>query len=137
MPATATTLIPSTTNGTATGNYDGSSTWFYSDAAKGDGFYGYSDGLHTVSWQITDFVGKITIQASLVETPVDDAYPDTPDWFDVVLVDPAGTASGTTQTYSSSTSSQVAFNFTGNFVNVRASISDWTAGSINKLRFNY
>lgn len=31
MPATATTLIPSTTHGTATGNYDGSSTDFYSD----------------------------------------------------------------------------------------------------------
>ena len=130
MPATATTLIPSTTNGTATGNYDGSSTWFYSDAAKGDGFYGYSDGLHTVSWQLTGFTGKITIQASLVETPVDT------DWFDVTLVDPAGTASGTLQTYTTE-SSHKAYNFTGNFVNVRASITDFTAGTINKLRFNY
>ena len=130
MPATATTLIPSTTNGTATGNYDGSSTWFFSDAAKGDGFYGYSDGLHTASWQLTDFTGKITIEASLVETPV------STDWFDVTLVDPAGTASGTIQTYTTE-SSHKAYNFTGNFVNVRASITDFTAGTINKLRFNY
>jgi len=130
MPATATTLIASTTHGTATGNYDGSSIAFQSDSAKGDGYYGYSDGLHTVSWQLTGFTGTITIQASLVETP------GSTDWFDVTLVDPAGTASGTSQAYSTETSHK-AFNFTGNFVNIRASITSFTAGTINKLRFNY
>ena len=130
MPATATTLIATTTHGTATGNYDGSSVAFQSVSAKGDGFYGYSDGLHTVSWQLTGFTGTITIQASLVETP------GSTDWFDVTLADPAGTASGTLQAYSTETSHK-AFNFTGNFVNIRASITAFTAGTINKLRFNY
>ncbi|SVB70165.1 uncharacterized protein METZ01_LOCUS223019 [marine metagenome] len=131
MPATATTLIPSTTNGTATGNYDGSSTWFYSDAAKGDGFYGYSDGLHTVSWDVASFIGDITIQASLVETPTTD------DWFDVTMTDPAGTVYTSPYDGSTAQTAHVAYNFTGNFVNVRASVTNFTAGSINKLRFNY
>jgi len=130
MPATATTLIATTTHGTSTGNYDGSSVAFQSDPAKGDGYYGYADGLHTVSWQLIAFTGKITIQASLVETPT------SADWFDVTLSDPAGTASGTLQTYTTNTS-HLAFNCTGNFVNIRASVTDFTAGTISKLRFNY
>ena len=131
MPATATTLIPSTTNGTATGNYDGSSTWFYSDAAKGDGFYGYSDGLHTVSWDVASFIGDIKIQGSLVETPTTD------DWFDITMTDPAGTTYTSPYDGSTAQTAHVAYNFTGNFVNVRASVTNFTAGSINKLRFNY
>ena len=131
MPATATTLIASTTHGTATGNYDGSSIDFQSDSAKGDGYYGYSDGLHTVSWQVTSFVGDITIQASLVETPTND------DWFDVAMTDPAGTTYTSPYDGSTAQTAHVAYNFTGNFVNVRASVKNFTAGSINKLRFNY
>ena len=130
MPVTATTLIPSTTFGSQSGNYDGSTSGFWSDPAKGDGYYGYADGLHTASWSIKSFTGKVTIQASLLETPTET------DWFDVTLVDSAGTAQGTAQTYSTSTS-HVAYNFTGNFVNVRAYISEWTEGSIVKVRFNY
>ena len=130
MPATATTLIASTTHGTATGNYDGTATAFQSDSAKGDGYYGYADGLHTVSWQLTGYTGTITVQATLVEVPA------TTDWFDITLVDPAGTASGTTQTYTTETAHK-AFNFTGNFVNVRVSVAGFTAGTINKARFNY
>jgi hypothetical protein len=131
MPATATTLIASTTHGTATGNYDGSSIAFQSDSAKGDGYYGYSDGLHTVSWQVTSFIGDIKIQASLVETP------GTGDWFDVTMTDPAGTTYTSPYDGSTAQTAHVAYNFTGNFVNVRASITNFTAGTINKLRFNY
>lgn len=131
MPATAITLIPSTTHGTATGNYDGSSTDFYSDTAKADGYYGYADGFHTVSWHVTGLVGKITIQASLVESPT------STDWFDVQLVGPDGSAY--TEQYDGSTAQTFhkAYNFTGNFVNVRAYVSNFTAGTINKIRFNY
>ena len=131
MPATATTLIASTTHGTATGNYDGSSIAFQSDSAKGDGYYGYSDGLHTVSWQVTSFIGDIKIQASLVETP------GTGDWFDVTMTNPAGTTYTSPYDGSTAQTAHVAYNFTGNFVNVRASITNFTAGTINKLRFNY
>ena len=57
MPATSATLISTTTNGTPTGNYDGSSIAFYSDEVKGDGYYGYTDGLHTVAYFLNAFVG--------------------------------------------------------------------------------
>lgn len=131
MPALATTLIPSTSHGTATGNYDGSSIYFYSDAAKGDGYYGYNDGFHTVSWQVTSFIGDIKIQGSLVETPATD------DWFDITMTDPAGATYTSPYDGSTAQTAHVAYNFTGNFVNIRASVTNFTAGSINKLRFNY
>ena len=133
MPVTATRLIPSTTYGTSSGNYDidVSTSTFQSDAAKGDGYYGYADGLHTVSWDVNSFIGKITIQASLVETPT------STDWFDVTLVDPAGTDYTSPYDGSTAQTAHVAYNFTGNFVNVRASVTNFTAGSIVKVRFNY
>ena len=131
MPATAITLVPSTTHGTATGNYDGSSTDFYSDSAKADGYYGYADGFHTVSWHVTSLVGKITIQASLVESPTDT------DCFDVQLVGPDNSAY--TEQYDGSTAQTFhkAYNFTGNFVWVRAIVSNWTDGSVQSVLLNH
>ena len=49
MPATTTvTLLTTTTFGTSAGNYDGSSATFDSDKVKGDGYYGFADGVHTI-----------------------------------------------------------------------------------------
>ena len=118
------TLVPTTTFGTATDNYDGSSTSFSSDKQKGDGYYGYTDGLHTVAYYLTNFVGEITMQATLAKDPTE------ADWFDVA---------NTSANYDGSTAltDQVAYNFTGNFVWVRASITNFTAGTIRKIVFNY
>ena len=85
---------------------DGSSV-FKSIPQKGDGYYGSSDGLHTVTYTVTpNFVGTLTTQATLVSAPLES------DWFNVVnttvtydnLVNPVAT---TTTNY---------FNFTGNFI---------------------
>lgn len=124
MALTSITLVASTSFGTASGNYDGSSTTFYSDKQKGDGYYGYTDGLHTVAYYFTNFVGNVVVQATLAKDPVD------ADWFDVDT---------TTNAYDGSTAltDQVAYNFTGNFVWVRAKITDFTAGTIRKIVFNY
>lgn len=88
------------------------------EAFKGDGYYGWGDGLHTVSFEVTDFVGQIKIQASLA------TLPSNSDWFDV---------DGATQGNGSGVS---IVNFTGNFVWVRA-IATYTAGSINRVLFNH
>jgi len=136
---TTVTLIPTTTYGTATGNYDGSSASFSSDKVKGDGYYGFIDGVHTVFWQVTNFVGVIKIQGTLAQTP------GASDWFDIDLKTNDGsysvTADGlvseletTSVTYSTATSQSKAYNFTGNIVWVRANISSFTAGTVNTIQ---
>tara|TARA_R110000823_G_scaffold207786_6_gene338317 strand:- start:1553 stop:1924 length:372 start_codon:yes stop_codon:yes gene_type:complete len=123
MPATAITLIPTTSFGAANGNYDGAASLWYSPKAKADGYYGFTDGLHTVAYYPSAFIGTLTIQASLVTDP------QATDWVDV-----AGTTTGDGAT---PTSTAVSFNFTGNFVWVRIKIDQFTAGAITKALYNY
>ena len=88
------------------------------DPVKGDGYYGWGDGLHTVSFEVTGFVGSINIQATLAVLPNDS------DWFNV-----ENTIQG------NGTGISIA-NFTGNFVWIRA-VATYTAGSINRVLFNH
>jgi hypothetical protein len=88
-------------------------TGFVTDKSKGDGYYSQPDGIHTVAYQVVnrgdstdDFNGSVRMQGSLATTPTED------DWFDI---------SGTTYTSDQSTTIAT-FNFTGNFVWVRAKI---------------
>jgi hypothetical protein len=85
---------------------------------KGDGYYGRSDGLHTVQYTYNGLTGTITIQGTLVVDPGDS------DWFDVH-----------TYTAGNETSSAVK-SFTGNYVWVRA-IVEYTGGTINSIVLNH
>jgi hypothetical protein len=49
----------------------------YSTEVRGDSYYGYTDGLHTVQVTYNQFVGRVRIQCSLAIEPTAD------DWFDV------------------------------------------------------
>ena len=121
MAATTTvTIIPTTSFGTSMGNYDGSATSFQSDNTKGDGYYGFSDGVHTTQVRVTGFPGTITFQGSLATTPTDADFVD---------------ISGAVLTGDGSTlvTNSFIYNFTGNFVWIRASITNFTAGSINTI----
>jgi hypothetical protein len=121
MTATTTiTMIPSTSFGSATGNYDGTSTSFESDNTKGDGYYGFSDGVHTAQVRVTGFPGTVKFQGSLATTPT------STDWVDIAGAALAGDGS------SLITNSYI-YNFTGNYVWIRASITNFTAGSINTI----
>ena len=99
-------------------------TGFVTDKEKGDGYYLQPDGVHTVAYQVVnrgdstdDFIGTIKMQGSLATTPTED------DWFDI-----AGT------TYTSDQSTTIAtFNFTGNFVWVRAKCETTNASSNGAL----
>lgn len=124
----STTLISTTSHGTPTGNYNGSSTSFTSDNTKGDGYFGYTDGLHTIGVTTNGFVGTITIQGTLVDNPADS------DWF--ILRD----TSGNNIIYgdgSTSLTTSTVDNFIANTVHVRAKVDSFTAGSITKIQFNY
>ena len=91
---------------------------------NGDGYYGRSDGFHTVQYNITGFIGTVNIQATLAVNPTDD------DWFTVYTQEyPAVNDEGTTK-------SNLA-NFTGNYVWVRTYISNWTDGTVNSVQLNH
>jgi len=90
---------------------------------KGDGYYGRSDGFHTVQYTISGFVGTIDIQATLA------TIPETEDWFTIL-----------TNTYpligdESETTSEID-NFTGNYVWVRAVVT-YTDGTVNSIVLNH
>jgi len=112
MPATSEVILNSQTH---TGP---NPTTVTGDKFKGDGYYGWGDGLHTISFETTVFVGTITIQASLATLPEEN------DWFNV---DGATCSVGTGISI---------VNFTGNFVWVRA-VATYTAGTINRVLFNH
>lgn len=117
------TLIPTTSYGTPNGTYDGVSATWYSDKSASDGYFGYTDGLHTIAVFPNGFVGTVTFQGSLATDP------GTSDWVDIpgVTIGNGSTAVNDAETH----------NFTGNFVWIRAKVSSFTAGTITKVQFNY
>lgn len=89
---------------------------------KADGYYGYTDGLHTVAYTLNAFVGTVKIQGTLVTSPA------ASDWFDI---------DGTTATYGAAETSTKGYNFTGNFVWVRAVVTGMTEGTVTKVLYNF
>ena len=85
---------------------------------KGDGYYGRSDGLHSVQYTYSGLTGTITIQGTLAVTPVE------ADWFDVH-----------TYTAAVETASKIA-SFTGNYVWVRAKVV-YTDGTVSSISLNH
>ena len=115
MPVTAITVQSQVSSGD-------SSSYTISDKVKADGYYGNSDGLHTVSYTVSsDYVGTIKMQGSLASDPTSS------DWFDV-----DGTSVGDGSTVVATTYK----NFTGNFVWVR-SVVTVEIGSVTKIQLNY
>lgn len=110
------------------------------DAVKANGYYGQADGRHTVQFSVTGFIGKIRIEGSLLESPT------ASDWATIELgngvstMDTTGAISAANITYleyTEVTTTNVSYNFTGNFVKVRAVVYDWTDGTVNSIRVNY
>lgn len=88
------------------------------DKYKGDGYYGRSDGLHTIQYDLAGFTGTVTVQGTLATDPTSS------DWFTVY-----------TNNYASETKTVIA-NFTGNYVWVRAYV-EYTDGAINHIKLNH
>jgi hypothetical protein len=104
------------------GSYNGTDLDWYTTGYHANGYYGYSDGLQTVSYKLTNFVGTIGVQATLATNPTSD------DWFDVPNTQIGdGETPVTTSTYS---------NFIGSFVWIRIAVTNFTAGTINKVLYN-
>jgi hypothetical protein len=119
---------------------------YTSDILKGDGYFGSSDGLHTVQVNLTEFQGAVDIYGTLATTPTEN------DWSVVKLEAPGGLASNRYKldgngfitladasiNYSiTATTISSVFNFVGNYVWVRAKVSNWTSGAITSIQLNH
>lgn len=109
-------------------------------AYKGDGYYGRSDGFHTIQVDITGFIGRIQMQGTLAVDPGAD------DWFTIELgtgsmsIDTTGLLTEQNITYveyDEVTTNTKSYNFTGNYVWVRAYVSNWTDGTVNSIKLNH
>jgi|LakMenEpi03Aug12_release.lakeMendotaPanAssembly.Ray.scaffolds.fasta_scaffold363360_2 hypothetical protein len=122
MKTTTVQLLPTTTYGTPSGNYDGSSLDWSGDDQKAANYYGGFGQLQTVAFYLLNFQGLIRIEATLESEPTVDA-----DWFKVNDFD--STSSATTNNFS--------VNITGNFTWIRATVLDFEAGTITKVTMSY
>jgi len=108
---------------------DSSTQTYTGDRAKANGYYGNADGKHTVQFSLTGFIGKVRIEATLATAPT------ASDWCTVELGN--SSTNITYLEYNTVTTTNVSYNFTGNFVWVRAYVYDWTDGTVNSIRVNY
>jgi hypothetical protein len=118
---TTLTLLNNVVYGVASGNYDGSSQDFYSNAVPAVNYYGGQGALQTITYRLQNVVARITIQATLN----DQAEPA--HWFDVDTygngVDPV------TETHP--------VTVVGNFVWLRARVESFDGGTIQAVSAAY
>ncbi len=134
MPSNSETII---SNQTHVG--DSSVQTHTGEKFKGDGYYGRSDGLHTLQIDLNGFLGNIELQGTLAINPTAD------DYFPIALgsgqtMDTTGKLVMSTSTkleYTANETSSKSYNFTGNFVWVRVYISNWTDGSVTSIKLNH
>lgn len=111
-----------------------------SDKVKGDGYFGGSDGIHTFQIQLTNFAGKLELEASLSSEPTSSDWFSAPITSSQAAVDTTGvlvTVSTSTINYNTATTNVKSYNLTGNFVWLRAKISQFTAGTVNAIKYNF
>ena len=131
MPANSETfnfVISSTNYTQLTHPGDSTVTTRTSDKLKGDGYYGRSDGLHSIQYNVNGFLGRIVTQGTLA------VEPGTTDWFDLTTTVHSNLGDSTG---SDNATGSFIKNFTGNFVWIRTFVSDWTDGTINSIVLNH
>lgn len=122
MKTTTLQLLPTTSHGVPSGNYDGSTEDWSGVDQKAANYYGGFGSLQTVAFFLNGFQGKIHIEATLDSEPVLDT-----DWFSVY--DFNSNASPTTQNFSN--------NVSGNFTWIRARVENFQAGTIQQVAVSY
>jgi hypothetical protein len=121
MPSTSENIL---TNQTHPG--DSTQETATGEKFKGDGYYGRSDGFHSVQYNLEGFIGTITMQATLAIDPTSN------DWFTLT-----GTEHISTDDSSVNADGGFIYNFTGNYVWVRVYVSNWTDGTISSVYLNH
>ena len=124
------TLVPRTVHGEPSGNYDGSSLDWYSDPVKAANYYLGQGHVQTINFNLEQFVGIITIQATLQSFPgttAQDDYITNRAWFKVAEI---GDGIIPITEYRPVT-------VLGNFTWVRAHIIDFQNGIIQAITIVY
>jgi hypothetical protein len=122
MKTTTFQLLPTTTYGTPSGNYDGSSQDFSGDRQQAANYYGGFGGLQTIAFYLSAFQGRIQIEASLDSDPATDES-----WFSI----------SDTDSISQPLTDNFSRNITGSFVWIRARVTDFQSGTISKIMLSY
>jgi hypothetical protein len=115
------TMLDNVVYGTASGNYDGSSQNWYSNAVPAANYYAGNGNLQTIRYELTGFVGVITIEATLNDLP------EQAQWFEISV-----RGDGITPDSGVTTST-----VTGNFSWVRARVDGFDAGTISTVSVLY
>lgn len=122
MKTTTVQLLPTTSYGTPSGNYDGSSLDWSGVEQKAANYYGGYGQLQTIAFYLNAFQGLIKIEATLESTPTRDDQ-----WFKINEFDSRDQA----------TTNNFPVNIVGNFVWIRANVEFFTAGTITKITMSY
>jgi hypothetical protein len=122
MKTTTLQLLPTTSYGTPSGNYDGSSLDWSGEKQQASNYYGGFGSLQTLAFYLNGFEGLIKIEATVDSVPATDA-----DWFKVYEFDSLTTT----------TTNNFSVNVTGNFTWIRANVEGFSAGTITKLMLSY
>jgi hypothetical protein len=115
-------LLPTTVYGQASGNYDGSSQDWYSDPGKAANYYRGNGSIQTITFGVNNFVGLVTLQATLETNPNDAEWFDLYDFGDPSTVYPLTDRHPTT--------------VTGNFTWLRVFVQNFDSGNIT-VTVNY
>jgi hypothetical protein len=116
------TVLDTTVHGTPSGNYDGSSQDWYSNAVQAAEYFRGRGGVQSIGITVTGFAGVMTFEATL-DTLAADA-----NWF-TVLVYGDGSSVPVTD-YRVET-------VTGNFTWIRVRVTGFEAGTINSVTVTY
>jgi hypothetical protein len=114
------TILDTTVYGTASGNYDGSSQDWASDAVQAANYYRGRGSVQTITFDVSGFEGSIVLEATL------DADPDSATWFDTYTV----------AAESPLTERRVA-TVAGNFTWMRVHVREFDAGTINFVTITF
>ena len=127
MKTTTLQLLPTTTYGTPSGNYDGSSLDWSGDRQKASNYYGGFGTLQTIAFYLLNFSGRIIIEATLDSDPTADSQ-----WFEVYRV-----SNVSINNVPPPLTNNFSTNITGNFTWIRANVELFDAGTITKVMLSY
>lgn len=119
---TTETILATTVYGTPSGNYDGSSQDWFSDAVKAANYYRGQGSVQTVLFSVQDFEGTLHLEATLDSNPSDAA------WFSTFVYGDGSTTPLTDYHPES---------IVGNFTWMRIRVEGFAGGTINTVTITY
>lgn len=119
--ATTYIILSNTVHGVPSGNYDGSSQDWASDAVRAADYYRGYGGLQTITFTVSNFVGIIHLEATL------DPEPNTANWFNTYTIGDISTV----------LTDRHPVSITGNFTWMRVRVELFETGTINSIVIAY